>query len=525
MAKNPRKQTVVTKKHKARLERERQQTRYILSASAAILLLVVGLIIYGVLDQTVLKAVRPVATVNGERIRTDFFQAQTRYARYMLVRNAESTYQFIQMFQNDPNTMLSFAGELQQIQSQLNPTTTGEQVVNRLVEDALIRQEAEKRGITVTKEEVDKAFEAAFGYYPEGTPTSTPTYEELPTSTLSALQQTLIPPTPTATITPTLTATATPTVTATLTPTFTAAATATLPPSPTAMAALTETVLLTGTLPLTPTNTATATPTATATHTSTPTATATFTATPTETSTPTETATATATYTASPTPTPFTLESYQKISAETLEKFKVDYDISEENLRYVIEAQLYRMKMSEVILADLAHTEEQVWAYHILVADEALANDLYTRIQNGEDWSKLAAENSTDTSNKDMGGDLGWFGKGKMVAEFETAAFALKISETSKPVQSQFGWHIIRVLGHEDRPLSASDYQTLRDTKFQEWLDQQQENSEVEINEIWMEAVPTEPTLPDEILEFIQAAVSAQQQQQQQQLPILPVEP
>jgi len=228
MARNPRKQTIVTKKHLARLERERLQTRYILIGSAIVVVAVVALIVYGVLNQTVLQNLRPVAKVNGDKITTAQFQAQTRYARYNLVRSAQQTYQFIQMFGSDANTMYSFAGQLQQYQTQLAPSTVGQQVLDRLVEDRLIRKYAEEHDITVTKEEIDEGFQAAFGYYPNGKPTSTATFAPELTSTLSPLQMTLIPPTATPTLTPTLTATPTITPTATLPPTPTTPATATL---------------------------------------------------------------------------------------------------------------------------------------------------------------------------------------------------------------------------------------------------------------------------------------------------------
>lgn len=494
MARNPKKQAIVSKKHLARLERERQQTRMILIVSGIVVALVLGAILYGVLEQSVLIPRRAVANVNGDTIRVMDFQAQTRYARYNTIRSAEQTYQFMQYFGSDQSMLGNFAGQLQQYQAQLFPTAIGQQVLDLMVEDKLIRQEAARRGITVSEEEVTKAFEEAFGYYPQGTPTSSPTMEELPTSTLSPQQLTLIPPTVTATLTPTLTATAT------LTPTITSTASATLPPTDTATATVEVTVPVTATATITPTNTATFTPTATATATETPTPTATDTptVTPTETFTPEPTATET------PTATPFTEEEYKRISAETFKQFEEDIQLTEKDLRYVIESSLYRNKVREAIVGDLPHVQEQVWALHILVDSEELAKEILQKLENGEDWGTLARTYSTDTSNKEAGGDLGWFAKDKMVAEFSEAAFALKIGETSQPVQTTYGWHIIRVLGHEDRPVASSDYESLQQTKFQEWLDELRASSEVEIKDFWMDIVPTEPTLPAEIEQIIE---------------------
>ncbi|HAL30521.1 MAG TPA: hypothetical protein DCP20_07380 [Coriobacteriia bacterium] len=80
---------------------------------------------------------------------------------------------------------------------------------------------------------------------------------------------------------------------------------------------------------------------------------------------------------------------------------------------------------------------------HILVSDEALANELYDRATDGEDFAALASENSSDTASAIDGGNLGWAPTSDYVAEFASAADALEVGEISEPVQSQFGWHII----------------------------------------------------------------------------------
>jgi len=80
---------------------------------------------------------------------------------------------------------------------------------------------------------------------------------------------------------------------------------------------------------------------------------------------------------------------------------------------------------------------------HVLVKTEEEANAILFDLKNGKPFEEEAMKHSLCPSKRN-GGDLGSFGKGMMVKEFETAAFALKPGEISKPVKTQFGWHIIK---------------------------------------------------------------------------------
>lgn len=84
-------------------------------------------------------------------------------------------------------------------------------------------------------------------------------------------------------------------------------------------------------------------------------------------------------------------------------------------------------------------------AYHILVKTEDEAKELLQEIKNGISFEKMAQLKSQCPSGK-KGGDLGWFGRGQMVREFEKVAFALEKGELSEPVKTEFGWHIIKLI-------------------------------------------------------------------------------
>lgn len=92
--------------------------------------------------------------------------------------------------------------------------------------------------------------------------------------------------------------------------------------------------------------------------------------------------------------------------------------------------------------------EEEVQARHILVETDKQAKELAEKLTAGADFVALAKEFSKDPGTKDDGGMLGYFSRGQMVPQFEEAAFNLKKGEVSQPVQSQFGWHLIKL---EDR--------------------------------------------------------------------------
>ncbi len=430
----------VSKKQQSRVAREHLQRRLILIATILVASLVVLIIGYGVLDQLVFQAQKPVAKVDGTKITLEEFQSRASYDRYQIINNMTLLEYYKGMFGFDENTVAYYDSMIQQNATLLNdPDSLGNQVIDELINDRVMMIQAEKMGITVSEEEVDHAIEEAFGFYKDGTPTPAPTDVILPTATYSPLQMTLIPPT----ATPGATATATSGPSAT-------------PEPPTATPTVTELA-----------------PTATTGPTATP----------------------------FPTETPYTEEGFDTNYQNYVSTLEVETQFKPDQFRAVFRVRLIYEKLLEEVTRDTPGVEPYIWARHILVATEPEAAALRDRLEKGEDFAQLAAQYSTDTSNKDLGGDLGWFSKGRMVAEFEAAAFALtEIGQISQPVQTSFGWHIIQLLGREERPMTADRLDEVKQQAFDEWLAGIKEGMTIEKFENWKGKVPTIPTTPPEYL-------------------------
>jgi foldase protein PrsA len=110
------------------------------------------------------------------------------------------------------------------------------------------------------------------------------------------------------------------------------------------------------------------------------------------------------------------------------------------------------VKVTEKELKDYYDSyQPEIKARHILVADEKTANEVKKKLDGGAKFEDVAKEYSTDTASAQNGGDLGWFGAGKMDPDFEKAAYALKVNEISPPVKTQFGYHIIQLTDKKEK--------------------------------------------------------------------------
>lgn len=133
--------------------------------------------------------------------------------------------------------------------------------------------------------------------------------------------------------------------------------------------------------------------------------------------------------------------------------------------------------------------EEEISARHILLESEEDAKAVIAELDGGKDFAELAKEKSTGPSGPG-GGDLGYFTKGRMVPEFEEAAFALeKGSHSAEPVQTQFGWHVIKVEDRRKQPvpeLSSVEQRIRQDlvrAKYAEVLEKLKSETKIEITD------------------------------------------
>lgn len=174
---------------------------------------------------------------------------------------------------------------------------------------------------------------------------------------------------------------------------------------------------------------------------------------------------------------------------------------SEEDFRNTIKVGLLQEKAAT---KDLKITDKDIKEYydnnikpdikasHILVADEKTAKEVKDKLNKGEKFEDLAKKYGID-GTKDNGGDLGWFNTDKMDATFTEAAYKLKVGEVSEPVQTQFGYHIIKLTGKKDKaPLDDKMKKEIKEkikqskvdqTKVQEVMKKEIKNAKLDIKD------------------------------------------
>lgn len=198
---------------------------------------------------------------------------------------------------------------------------------------------------------------------------------------------------------------------------------------------------------------------------------------------------------AAPEPTPaVTYDEFLKNYQAFMEELKRTAGFGEADYRELVRSSLIQEKLIEAVAAGVPSTAEQVWARHILVEDRETADMVLESLRAGADFAELAQEYSTDTSNKYLGGDLGWFTRGTMVTEFEEVAFSLPVGEISEPVETMFGFHIIKVEDYDvNRELDTSELSQVQEQAFRDWMSETLNSATIE--RYWSPAkMPPEPT-------------------------------
>lgn len=152
----------------------------------------------------------------------------------------------------------------------------------------------------------------------------------------------------------------------------------------------------------------------------------------------------------------------------------------EEYLELIVKPQYARDQVNSRLINDVPQRTEQVQVQHILVATEELANQTYEQVTGGANFDEVAKTTSTDTITAPTGGQLGWITHQQMPEAFTEAAFSTEPGQVAQPVNTEYGWHIIKVLDKDpERPMTETQYTEATEAAISDWLDQQREAADI----------------------------------------------
>ena len=482
------------KTNRERREKEEKQTKMLriggtIVGGIVIVCIIAGLIL-GIVNKPTRKIVAKVGDVN---ITLDEFQQAVRMQR----SNINSNYQYMQQLYSmfgmevDEQTRESYAVQMSDSYKGL----LGQNVLSNMVDQRVMAYGAEQEGISVSDEEVDNYYQGLFAYYPNGTPTATATnepFEATPTISEEQLAILRYTETPLPTEIPTEApvdgenttdeestsgetsesevveevadsavesaaedaASAASETTEVVEETVSESAEVVEQAAEEAENLVNDTVEKVEEVLADPTSAPTTEPTV------------------------------------APTATPYTEDMFKQFESVY---FANNYFYSKDFFKNQLRYELLQGKVEAKLKEGIARTADMVWARHILVETEEEAQAALDRINAGEEWGDVCAEVSTDTSNASNAGDLGWFTEGTMVQPFNDAAFSQEIGTISEPVQTDFGWHLIQVIGHEVRPLTSTQYDNAVSSAYQNWLDSYSEQLDINLDGYSVDMVPTDP--------------------------------
>lgn len=398
MAKRKRSKSNLNRRQRSLRRKDERIQRIMIWSAIGLAVVVVGILIYGLIQEYVIKPQTVVARVDDEKITVKEYQSRVYYQRDILRTQMLQYQAYLAQLDPTSSNMNFQAQQLQQqvaqLENQLAPEmkdTLGKAVLDQMIEEKILLEEAANRNITVAPEDVDRRLEEILGFDREAA----------------------------------------------------------------AAAAVTETTTLTETASLT----------------------------------------GTAALTETATPAPMTEAEYEKNYEDFVKNYLNEAGLTVEDFRRILRADVIRQELFPIITEDVATEAEQVKITYVTAGSQEEAEVLRERLQE-EETATLLEDLQNDEDDLTTGRELPWYPIASLAdilgPGLEVLAAETPVGEISEPVPGQDGrYYVLRVDGHEVRPLDEYFLQQRRQSAFNEWLQAKKDEAAQYLD--WEKYTPAQP--------------------------------